>query len=178
MLLGSFFIKPFFPPSSLGFAFALFAARSCSPVCLFVFVCADVLQGTDVDQMWASMNAPRGKDVTKEDVMSTFKVPRLQDLESDSVAQNAAATQPAPGGRGRGTGLEDALEVVRKSKGSHVLEQTRSNWSQFKKVKDIDQELDNYKKDKNRYTDRLAFLARSDIREWEAEQHAKNKSTR
>lgn len=75
--------------------------------------------------------------------------------------------------RKRATGLEDALKIIRGEKDSSVLGNTRQSWQQFKCKDGIREELDNYKKDKNRFTDKVAFLERSDLRQWEHEQQGR-----
>lgn len=69
-----------------------------------------------------------------------------------------------------GTGLEGVLGMVKGDKGQGVLDKTREAWKEFKdRDEAVNEELDAYKKDKNRYTDKVAFLERTDRREWEAD---------
>lgn len=68
------------------------------------------------------------------------------------------------------SGLESVLQTIKENKAERVIDKTRKNWAEFKdKDSDIAEELEAYKKDKNRYTDRVAFLQRTDVREWEAD---------
>lgn len=105
------------------------------------------------------------------------KILRLDDViaeAKEAEAKEAAATVL----RKAGTGLEGVLGLVKGEKGPGVLDKTRDAWKGFKdrdgKVAD---ELDAYKKDKNRFTDKVAFLERTDHREWEADM-ARKKTTR
>lgn len=79
--------------------------------------------------------------------------------------------------RPRHTGLEAVLNAVKGAKKEGVLTETREVWDDFKsKDEEVEAELEAYKKDKGRYTDRVAFLEKSDVRQWEYEQA--NKRTR
>lgn len=97
-----------------------------------------------------------------------FKITRLADLEKEAKRE-----APLPKKKGR-TGLEGVLDVVR-GKTDTVITKTKEQWKDFKKDDEINEELDKYKKDKNRYTDKVAFLQRSDVREWEYEQRGKKR---
>lgn len=99
------------------------------------------------------------------------KVVRLEDViaggkEAEAEAEKSAAKEV----RKPGTGLEGVLGMVKGDKGAGVLDKTRDAWKGFKERDgEVANELDAYKKDKNRYTDKVAFLERTDRREWEAD---------
>lgn len=112
--------------------------------------------------------------------------PRLAELEAKSDQDAKQQTQEILPDKKR-TGLEQVLTHVRATnnnnnlrekgmeglRGSTVLNSSRSSWSQFKNDEHIREELDGYKKDRKRYTDRAAFLARTDVRQWEFEQRGR-----
>lgn len=76
----------------------------------------------------------------------------------------------------RATGLENVLQALKGGKGERVIDKTRESWTSFKeRDAEVAQELEAYKKDKNRYTDKVAFLDRTDVREWEADMARKRK---
>lgn len=115
---------------------------------------------------------------------TTKGVPRLGDIEEKvrteegelGAAEGAGGTgKGAKAGNAAGTGLEAVLGAVKGVKGPGVLDRTRDAWKEFKEEADGDvvDELEVYKKDKNRYTDKVAFLQRTDVREWEVEQEKK-----
>lgn len=119
---------------------------------------------------------------------SGFKPPRLDEAAKESArasAAVAAATVAAEvaemDGKNRtkraklGTGLEAVLQAARNGDvRPTTLDRTKENWREFKKGDaDVTEELEAYKKDKNRYTDKVAFLDRSSQREWEVEQAGK-----
>ncbi len=74
-----------------------------------------------------------------------------------------------------GTGLEAVLKAAKGGDdGPNTLDRTKEHWKEFKKTDAaIEEELEAHKKDKNRYTDRVQFLQRTEIREWEVEQAGK-----
>jgi len=106
-----------------------------------------------------------------------FKVKRLDELErevkeKERVESDLAKMKASP--VVRETGLEAVLSAVRGPKRDGVLDKTRDVWRDFKdKDEKVVEELETYKKDKNRYTDKVAFLQRADVREWEVEQEGK-----
>ncbi|KAI0562176.1 Bucentaur [Gracilaria domingensis] len=102
-----------------------------------------------------------------------FKVRMLHDLEKEQTELTNTETPPET--QAAATGLEAVLGLVRGKKPPTVLDGTRKQWDQFKKDDNVNEELETYKKGKERYTDRMAFLARSDVREWEFEQKGKRK---
>ncbi|CAN8068800.1 unnamed protein product [Agarophyton chilense] len=147
-------------------------------------------QKESIDDIWAEMNSktppkPQKNASADNHVISSwfqkpvpksskpFKVRMLQDLETEQTKQNPTETPPET--QIPGTGLEAVLDLVRGKKQTTVLDGTRKQWSQFKKDEDVKEELESYKKGKERYTGRMAFLARSDVREWEFEQSGKRK---
>lgn len=108
-----------------------------------------------------------------------FKVKLLEELEEEARKEeqeeerrNEEAKHAA-----KKTGLEAVLSAVKGGKGdSGVLMGTRRAWDDFKKKdEEVEEELEKYKKDKDRYTERVAFLQRSDVREWEYEQAGKRR---
>lgn len=103
----------------------------------------------------------------------TFKIPRLQDLEKDADQQQT--TQRPKVSQEALTGLDAVLSLVRGKKSATVLDGTRQKWTEFKKDDHVREELETYKKGKHRYTDRMAFLARTDVREWQYEQRGKRR---
>lgn len=110
-----------------------------------------------------------------------FKVKRLDDLEKEAKEQQEADAAAAvelvkQANPERKTGLEAVLSAVRGSKKEGVLDKTREEWKDLKgQDEELNHELEAYKKDKNRYTDKVAFLERSDVREWEYEQAGKRR---
>lgn len=71
------------------------------------------------------------------------------------------------------SGLDKLLQQIEKKPKLNVLEKSRKDWTDFKEEKQIKQELESYKKSGDKYTDRVAFLQRSDLREYERERDAR-----
>lgn len=102
------------------------------------------------------------------------KLPRLDDLEKTRKAEDEADEIKPAKKQKVGTGLEAVLSKAKGEAGPNTLEKTKEAWKDFKKDdQEVTDELETYKKDKNRYTDKVAFLDRSNKREWEVEQAGK-----
>lgn len=116
--------------------------------------------------------------------VSLRSIPKLAELEA-KAAEAEKSSRPEMIDRKTSTsGLEQILSHVRASNNtgsfgsagfgkSSMLDTSRESWHQFKKDDIIKEELDDYKKGKKRYTDRAAFLARADLREWQFEQRGR-----
>lgn len=149
-----------------------------------------------MDDIWAEMNQGAKKvGAKKEGVRDAaallgwlggsgtrtenkpFKVKLLGDLEKEVKEKEKTEQETrrkAEEKRPRFTGLEAVLDAVKDEKKAGVLTKTREVWKDFKsKDEEVEAELEAYKKDKNRYTDRVAFLERSDVRQWDYEQASK-----
>lgn len=151
-----------------------------------------------IDQLWAEMNQGVLADTPKSSNSSptttdahlsewlrpaatpkpaSKPLPSLAELEAkqnrEKKQQLPCRTQNVPTAPKSKTGLEKALSLVRGVESDTILDKTRSSWSDFKTDDEIREELDHHKKDKNRYTDKVAFLERSDVREWEYERLGK-----
>lgn len=98
----------------------------------------------------------------------------LDDLERQT-SKHVTTHLPKKNITSAATGLEAALYVIRGNKVSTMIDGTRDKWTDFKNKDEVKDELETYKKGKQRYTDRMAFLARSNVREWEFEQKSKRK---
>lgn len=154
---------------------------------------------SEIDDIWAEMNRPAkagivekesvkddaalmgwlgGSSVRKES--KPFKVKLLGDLEEEIKEEERIEQEKRrvlEERQPRYTGLEAVLNAVKGAKKEGVLTKTREVWNDFKsKDEEVEAELEAYKKDKDRYTGRVAFLAKSDVRQWEYEQA--NKRTR
>jgi hypothetical protein len=99
------------------------------------------------------------------------KVVRLED-----VVSKPESLEDGKRPKVQGTGLEQVLSAIKGDKGPGVLDKTRNAWSTFKRDDvEVADELEAYKKDKNRYTDKVAFLDRTELREWEADMERKRR---
>ena len=72
-------------------------------------------------------------------------------------------------------GLDAVLASLEGAKKVNVLDKSRDDWGQFKKADtNIDEELEAYKKSGTKYLDRIDFLKRAELREYEAERDNRN----
>ena len=114
---------------------------------------------------------------SKSDTNTKRALPRLEEATKRSA--EAAENEDREGALKRqkkvGTGLEAVLDKARGIDNTpNTLERTKDKWREFKKNDgEVAEELEAYKKDKNRYTERMSFLERSSHREWEVEQAGK-----
>ena len=68
------------------------------------------------------------------------------------------------------SGIDAVLASLEAAKKVNVLDKSRDDWGQFKKADtQIEQELDAYKKSGGKYLDKVDFLKRTELREYEAE---------
>lgn len=106
-----------------------------------------------------------------------IKVVRLEELEARAEAEERAQDEQKHRNEiQKKTGLEDVVASIRGERSQAILDKSKKTWSEFKgSDADVRDELDAYKKDKNRYTDRVAFLDRADRREWENDMARKRK---
>lgn len=113
--------------------------------------------------------------------LSLQSLPKLAELEAKAAQSERNSDSEKNDPKSSLSGLKQILSHVRannnvnsfaptRSGKMSMLDGSRKSWHQFKKDNVITDELDGYKKDKRRYTDRAAFLARTELREWQFEQ--------
>eukprot|EP01018_Ginkgo_biloba_P031542 Gb_16949 [translate_table: standard] len=71
------------------------------------------------------------------------------------------------------SGLDALLEQIRKKPKLNILDKSRKDWGDFKEEKGLEEELDAYKKSGDKYLDKVYFLQRADLREFERERDAR-----
>ena len=92
---------------------------------------------------------------------------KLVDADSrEAAAAGVASTAPS-------TALDSILDQIKKKQKLSVLDKTKKDWGEFKENKGLDEELDAYKKSSNQYLDKVSFLQRTDLREFERERDAR-----
>ncbi|XP_038980794.1 craniofacial development protein 1 isoform X2 [Phoenix dactylifera] len=125
----------------------------------------------DVTSAAAAAAAGRGKveitevrDFAGEDV----EVKKLVNAGSKEAAEKAKVSGAPP------SALDTILEQIKKKPKLSVLDKTKKDWGEFKEEnKGLEDELDVYKKSSNQYLDKVSFLQRADIREFERERDAR-----
>lgn len=97
-----------------------------------------------------------------------IEVRKLVDTDSREAAEKAKTSQ------GSSSNLDAILEQIKKKPKLSVLDKTKKDWGEFKDdYKGLEEELDAYKKSSNQYLDRVSFLQRTDLREFERERDAR-----
>lgn len=62
------------------------------------------------------------------------------------------------------------LQSMAAAKKVNVLDKTRNDWSGFKRDNaEVEEELEGYKKSNDKYLDKVEFLQRAELREYEKE---------
>mmetsp|Transcript_8988 Transcript_8988/g.18134 ORF Transcript_8988/g.18134 Transcript_8988/m.18134 type:complete len:272 (-) Transcript_8988:225-1040(-) len=88
---------------------------------------------------------------------------------TDELDSTKTKTRMGPSNSGN---LGELLSSL-KGKKQSVFAKSREDWVSFKKDACVEEELEAHKKDKDRYTEKMAFLQRSEWREWAFEQRSK-----
>ncbi|KAK1299147.1 hypothetical protein QJS10_CPB14g01238 [Acorus calamus] len=119
----------------------------------------------------AAAAAGRGKVEIKEVrdfAGEEIEVKKFIDADSKEAAEKAKAPSGPP------SALDSVLEQIKKKPKLNVLDKTKKDWGEFKEEnKGVEEELDVYKKSSNQYLDRVSFLQRTDMREFEREREAR-----
>lgn len=95
------------------------------------------------------------------------EVRRLVDAESKEASEKVKRLAGPP------SAVDAMLEQIKKKQKMSVLDKTKKDWGEFKEEKQLDEELDAYKKSSNQYLDKVGFLQRTDMREFERERDAR-----
>lgn len=95
------------------------------------------------------------------------EVKRLVDAESKEASEKVKGSVGPP------SAVDSILEQIKKKQKMSVLDKTKKDWGEFKEEKQLDEELDAYKKSSNQYLDKVSFLQRTDMREFERERDAR-----
>ncbi|XP_042407448.1 craniofacial development protein 1-like isoform X1 [Zingiber officinale] len=96
-----------------------------------------------------------------------IEVKKLVGADSEASEKARASSTPP-------TALDTVLEQIKKKTKLSVLDKTKKDWNEFKdENKGLEEELDAYKKSSNQYLDKVSFLERTDLREFERERDAR-----
>lgn len=102
-----------------------------------------------------------------------IEVKKLVDADSKEATEKAKVSGAPP------SALDAILEQIKKKPKLSVLDKTKKDWGEFKEEnKGLEDELDAYKKSSNQYLDKVSFLQRTDLREFERERDARLASKR
>lgn len=118
------------------------------------------------------------KDVTNTSKDGKLVVSEVRDFAGEEIKvtklidPNSKAAEELKR-RQSSAGVDKVLQQIEKRQKLNVLDKSRKDWTEFKEEKQIEEELESYKKSGDKYTDRVAFLQRSDIREYERERDAR-----
>lgn len=95
-----------------------------------------------------------------------IKVPKVSD---DDFKATQAAERKAKMVASSSRGLDALLQQISKKPKVSVLDKSRQDWGQYKDETGLAEELEAYKKSGDKYLDKVAFLQRTDLREYERE---------
>lgn len=122
------------------------------------------------DAVAVSAAAGRGKiEITevRDFAGENVEVKKLVDAESKEAAEKRKEPVGPP------SAVDAVLEQIKKKQKLSVLDKTKKDWGEFKEEKRLDEELDAYKKSSNQYLEKVSFLQRTDMREFERERDAR-----
>lgn len=126
----------------------------------------------DVTSATAAAASGRGKvEITevRDFAGEEIQVRKLVDSDSKEAVERAAKMTSGPP-----SALDNVLEQIKKKQKLSVLDKTKKDWGEFKgENKGMEDELDAYKKSTNQYLDKVSFLQRADLREFERERDAR-----
>lgn len=95
-----------------------------------------------------------------------IEIKKLLDAESKEALERAKVTASSA--------VDAVLEQIKKKQKLSVLDKTKKDWGEFKEENEgLKEDLDAYKKSSNQYLEKVAFLQRSDYREFERERDAR-----
>lgn len=97
-----------------------------------------------------------------------IEVKKLVDANSREAVEKAKSAGAQP------SALDTILDQIKKKQKLTVLDKTKKDWGEYKEEhKGLEEELDAYKKSSNQYLDKVSFLQRTDLREFEHERDAR-----
>ncbi|XP_020590818.1 craniofacial development protein 1 [Phalaenopsis equestris] len=99
-----------------------------------------------------------------------------QDIEVKKLvdANSREAVEKAKSGGAPPSALDTILDQIKKKQKLSVLDKTKKDWGEYKEEhRGLEDELDAYKKSSNQYLDKVSFLQRADLREFERERDAR-----
>ncbi|XP_020262768.1 LOW QUALITY PROTEIN: uncharacterized protein LOC109838762 [Asparagus officinalis] len=122
-------------------------------------------------QLAAAAAAGKGKiEITevRDFAGEEIEMKKIVDANSKEAAEKARIPGAPP------SALDSILEQIKKKPKLSVLDKTKKDWGEFKEEnKGLEDELDAYKKSSNQYLDKVSFLQRTDMREFERERDAR-----
>uniref|UniRef100_A0A0D6R878 BCNT-C domain-containing protein n=1 Tax=Araucaria cunninghamii TaxID=56994 RepID=A0A0D6R878_ARACU len=86
------------------------------------------------------------------------------DSKEAQMAQEKARMQASSS-----SGLDKLLEQISKKRKLTILDKSKKDWGEYKEEKGLEDELDAYKKSGDKYLDKVSFLQRAELREYERE---------
>ncbi|GAQ82125.1 hypothetical protein KFL_001010100 [Klebsormidium nitens] len=76
------------------------------------------------------------------------------------------------------SGLDALIQQIEKKKKMNVLDKSRKDWGEYKDEQGVTDQLEEYKKSNDKYLDKVAFLQRAELREYEVERDKKLSAAR
>lgn len=92
-----------------------------------------------------------------------IEVKKIVDVDSKEAVEKTRSMG------GSSSALDSILEQIKKKPKLSVLDKTKKDWGGYKVENKVEEELDAYKKSSNQYLDKVSFLHRTDLREFERE---------
>lgn len=122
-------------------------------------------------------------DVNSKEAKAALKEKEEKDKPAESPSPVAAATTSVlsakgPGVKRPGGGLGGILNSINKKPKMGTLEKSKLDWNSFKEEEGISEELQIHNRGKSGYLERMAFLERTDHRQFEIEKSLRQSNSK
>eukprot|EP00850_Spirogloea_muscicola_P021549 SM000253S09038 [mRNA] locus=s253:44065:45892:- [translate_table: standard] len=118
----------------------------------------------------AASNLNDGKvKITEVKDFAGEKIEVVRMVEATSKAAQLEQKRKAEMQAASSRGLDAMLEQIEKKKKLSIIDKSRKDWGEYKDEKGVVNELEEYKKSSDQYLDKVAFLGRAELREYEKE---------
>eukprot|EP00850_Spirogloea_muscicola_P002584 SM000010S04222 [mRNA] locus=s10:289649:291350:+ [translate_table: standard] len=118
----------------------------------------------------AASNLNDGKvKITEVKDFAGEKIEVVRMVEATSKAAQLEQKRKAEMQAASSRGLDTMLEQIEKKKKLSIIDKSRKDWGEYKDEKGVVNELEEYKKSSDQYLDKVAFLGRAELREYEKE---------
>lgn len=115
----------------------------------------------------------RGRVLVKETRNFAGKDVEVE-TEVDAATKAGARAIEQDRAKERGHGVDYVLQILDRKRRLNIVDKTRLDWKEYKRGnEEVQEELDRYAKGNQRHTERVDFLKRAEIREYERDRDAR-----
>ena len=136
--------------------------------------CKDTKQTDSNETKSADISVEPKQTVSKTYEFAGQEISVTEEVDNKSLKTDTDSKKVSAFGVKRSGGLGSVLSQLKKPK-LNTLEKSFVDWRQYKKEEGIEDELVQHNKSKDTFTDRQAFLQRTDLRQFEIEKQIREK---